>query len=520
MQLDTNDLQEMIKNYPESKNNEKQEFIRRLSEDRQALATLYSRLPGDESRAVLRILTDACRKKQAALELRSLEKEQGLAKNLLQSTDAKARKNAAALVGLCCAQEYTGLLLEMLQKEDTEFVRPSLLLALGKTGSANVYAFLKSYTPKNTVDKHREEEAAALLKAMSALSPAKPQTVKPDVKGFTLVLACAPGQTGLTKEELDEHEFPYRDFEPVKDSLSLQTANYTDVFACRTFLEALVFLGKCPANLQSLSVFLKNPKFSQSIRQLFHGRSLNYRIEVKGAISHEERIKIIEAAVGAIHIPGFANSPSSYAFELRIIAEKQQFVLLVKPSAELDTRFAYREKTLPASIHPVMAACILRHIYPYLRRDADVLDPFCGSGAMLFERAIMKPCKSLTGIDKEKYAIACSKANEAAAKITAHFINTDILNFVPEMKYDEIISNMPFGHRVGSHEDNETLYAGFIKGLDGLLKPKGMAFLFTNDKTLLKDLIEREQRFTIVEETLFNAGNLHPSLFILRRNKK
>ena len=138
---------------------------------------------------------------------------------------------------------------------------------------------------------------------------------------------------------------------------------------------------------------------------------------------------------------------------------------------------------------------------------------------MLFERALLKPCASLTGTDKEKYAISCAKQNESIAKTGAHFLLADILEFKPMERYDEIISNMPFGHRVGSHESNEALYRGFVKAMDGLLKPKGTAFLFTNDKALLRELIEKDGNFSIINEMVFNAGNLHPSLFIIGRAK-
>lgn len=512
------DFKTIIRKYIDLPPAQRQELLLGLNEDAFALGRLYSLLSGKDSRMVLRILADACKKKQAALTLHTLETEQGLIKDQLKGSDAKARKTAASLIGLCCAENYTSSLLDALEKEETEFVRPSIILALGKTKSPKAYDYLKSYKPQGTVNKHRAEEAEALLKALSSLSPKKPQAVKPDIRGFSLLLTCSAGQTGLTKEELDEQEMRYWDYEYARDMLLVQTGDYQNVFACRTFFEALILLGKCPGNLQSLTAFLQNMKFKDSIKALFKGKARGYRIEVKGAgLKHEDRRKIIETALGAIDIPDVANSPSSYAFELRILAEKNLFIILIKPSDKLDTRFAYREKTLPASIHPVTAACIMRHIFPYLKRGAAVFDPFCGSGAMLFERSFIKPCTSLTGTDKEKYAISCAMHNERIAKTGAHFLHCDILEFEPMERYDEIISNMPFGHRVGTHENNEALYYGFVKAMDRLLKPKGTAFLFTNDKLLMRDLIQKDDTFKILNETVFNAGNLHPSLFIIMR---
>lgn len=513
-----NELNEMMQNYIDMQPSEKQECLRLLGADKQKLKELYMLLELDSARMALRILADASKKKQVSEAVYTLEKEYGKIKGLLQSGDAKIRKNAAAWIGACCAADYAGLLTDALQKEDTEFVRPSILLALGKTKSPEVLEYLNHYEIKNQVEKHKEEEKAALNKALSWLSDERPEVIKPETAGFSILLNCSFGQAGLTREELDEQEYRYWEYEYLKDTLMLQTNDYESVFSCRTFFEALILLGKCPPNLNSLASFLQNPKFSESILRLYGGKASSYRIEVKGnRIRHEDRIAIIETVLDAIQIPGLTNNPSSYAFELRIVAEREYFILLIKPSAELDKRFAYRQKTLPASIHPVTAACIMRHIYPFLKRGADVLDPFCGSGTMLFERSFIKPCSSLTGTDNQKYAMVSAKDNEAQAKTGAHFIQTDILTYMPDNQFDEIISNMPFGHRVGSHENNTQLYEGFVKVMYGILKPKGMAFLFTNDKTLLRQLIEKDKHFTILDEKIFHAGDLHPSLFIIEK---
>lgn len=515
------DLIDRIQKYPLMTSVEKAQFLK-LFTDNGALTDQIYHLAGQGlDRLILRVLTDGVKKKQVAEKLYFLENKYAKVKGMLASDDPKVRKNAAEFIGACCAANYGDILTDTLEKEDTEFVRPSILLALGKTGDPKIHDYLQHYSLKNTVEKHRNEEKAALSKALSLLLCEDPKVVMPSTEGFPLLLTCAAGHLELTREEFEENEINYKDYPLLDNTLIVRTTSYKDVFACRTFYEAFVWLGKCPPTLHGLESFFHHPKFEQTIQKLYHGKQLSYRIEVKGSrLKHEERIKIIETAAKAIDIPSLVNSPSSYSFELRIIAGQAQFLLLIKPSPALDQRFSYRLKTLPASIHPVTAACIMRYIFPYLKRNADVLDPFCGSGTILFERSKIKGYASLTGTDNKKYAVVSAKQNETAAKTGAKFILTDILAYKPEKRYDEIISNMPFGHRVGSHEDNTQLYLGFVKALHGLLRPKGTAFLFTNDKKLLKDLINQNGQFSIRDETVFNSGNLHPSLFIIERSDK
>lgn len=512
------DLKDAIQKYPLMCANEKTQFLKLLSENKELIAELYNLAGKGMDRLVLRALSDAVKKKQPAEEFCRLEKKNFKIKNMLASEDAKVRKNSAELIGACCAPEYSDDLQWALEKEKTEFVRPSIILALGKTGNPKIRDYLAQYTLRNTVEKHIEDEKCALAKALSLLSAAEPEAVMPDAQGFPLLLTCAQGHAELTREELEENEMDFKDYPLLPDTLIVRTTDYRYVFRNRTFYEALILLGKCPRTPQGLEAFLKNPKFSDSIEKLYKGKMLSYRIEVKGnRLKHEARVKLIETAAKAIEIPWITNSPSSYSFELRILAQPEQYILLVKPSPTLDQRFSYRMNTLPASIHPVTASCIMRCIFPYLKRNADVLDPFCGSGTMLFERAKIKGYASLTGTDNQKYAIACAKKNESAAKSHARFLLTDILDYKPDKQFDEIISNMPFGHRVGSHENNETLYEGFVKMLPGLLRPKGVAFLLTNDKKLLADLVSQNGMLKTKDEIVFNSGNLHPSLFIIKK---
>ena len=58
-----------------------------------------------------------------------------------------------------------------------------------------------------------------------------------------------------------------------------------------------------------------------------------------------------------------------------------------------DNRFDYREKVLPTSINPVTAAIIMKSISKWLKPNAKVIDPFCGTGTMLIERAKSKEFK-------------------------------------------------------------------------------------------------------------------------------
>ena len=57
-----------------------------------------------------------------------------------------------------------------------------------------------------------------------------------------------------------------------------------------------------------------------------------------------------------------------------------------------DSRYDYRIKDLPASINPSSANMMLEEVRKYLKKDASVLDPFCGTSTMLIERSHTSSC--------------------------------------------------------------------------------------------------------------------------------
>ena len=85
---------------------------------------------------------------------------------------------------------------------------------------------------------------------------------------------------------------------------------------------------------------------------------------------------------------------------------------------------------MAASIAPVNAALAVELARPYLRENGQVLDPFCGVGTMLTERAKALPAHDLYGVDI--YRDAIEKARRNAENADAWFItSTGITSTLP-----------------------------------------------------------------------------------------
>jgi 23S rRNA G2445 N2-methylase RlmL len=170
-------------------------------------------------------------------------------------------------------------------------------------------------------------------------------------------------------------------------------------------------------------------------------------------------------------------------------------------------------------MHPATAAAVLHYAGVYLKENARVLDPFCGSGTFLIEREKFRKCEALTGVDIAHAAIDIARQNAAAAGSRAKFIVNDCLRFTADRKYDEVIANLPFGNRVGTHAQNERLYAAFVARLPEWLKPNGAAVLYTMEFTLLKKLIRETPALKLIAQERTEAGGLMPGIFVLQMKR-
>ena len=212
----------------------------------------------------------------------------------------------------------------------------------------------------------------------------------------------------------------------------------------------------------------------------------------------------------------FVNAPSSYDVELRAVEQGGQAQLMLRLYGYEDTRFAYRTEAVSASIHPVAAAAILYAHRDLMKPSHDVLDPFCGAGTLLAERAKIMGAKALTGLDISPAAWRIARSNLNNAGLHAKVFNRDCRGFVREEKVHEILCNLPFGHRVGSHNDNNKLYDDILRQWPTLLREDGFVLAITNDKQLFEYMAKRH-KFTIVRRTTFAYGGLSPTCYLLKR---
>ncbi len=474
------------------------------TEPQTELRALIDALAGDPVGA-LSALTAEAKKQTARAVIDGLLYDRSALYALLKGGEPKARKNAARLLGALASERDADALAAALNTETTRFVIPSILLALGSIGSAAAKTTLEDYVlpvaADSTEEKHVLEIAEAHRKALAACARDLPLPQRTHLDAPAKLLAVSPaGFAQQLKNELTSLGFSGT-LEP--DGVLIETADLKRLYRARCMTEALIPAGE--------KIALEPEAIASRVAGLLH---TPYRIELRGY--EGDRAAMIRALSLAL---GGGDNPSRYVDELRVACRAKGLCdVFVKPCNVPDHRFDYRKRSISASIAPATAACLARYALCFVSKEhLFALDPFCGSGTLLFELERAAPGCSVLGVDLSETALSAARENARTAKSRARFVKKDILRFEPRAAFDLVITNMPFGNRVGTHASNEPLYRGFVRLLPRLLADGGVALLYTMEHRLLFNCLKKEPSLTIVSELTTEAGGLNPRVTVVRK---
>ncbi len=451
---------------------------------------------------------------RAALEYKLAASREELHTRLFDPSP-KRRKQAARLAGALANPLDAAALISALEREETRFVRPSLLLALGSVGGDAAREALSAYTPVPPEtpgdEKHFREEQQARSTALERLAPAAHLPSFKALGEETRVALRGAIPSSIVSEC---SRLGIQTLERGAYGVELFLSGLAPLQSIRSFREALLPLGKITFEPNKLAALAESAGlFARLSRWHGHTGPFPIRLEVRG-VSHESRGAFIRACVPLLEKLGFANAPSAYAAELRVEIENSRANVYIKLSCAPDARFDYRKQALPASIHPADAAAIIRFAFPAAAQSARVLDPCCGSGTLLIEYGKYAKAR-LFGVDIAHQAIGAARENAKAAKLDIQLVRKDLAEFIAGEPFDAVIANLPFGLRAGTHNDNKALYPALLDRLPLWLTPGGTAALYTADAALLRRAIQKRPYLTLKSEAGIETGGLSARLFVI-----
>lgn len=453
---------------------------------------------------------------------------------LLQDEDPKVRKNTAALLGDLQIENAAESIFLAYTREETMFVRSTLVSALEKT---NAYPYLSelqdryeelcTIVPKENEKKHIQEELHALEKILRKESGHKGHTFVGWHEKMMVVLTTNPNHREIAAAELQEKHLAYRivlmplGVKAVVDDLHAVTK-------IRTFRELLfpIKLGKS-ITVNDAPEILGQALADSNILPLLkkchkEDAPFYFRLEMRNGMPLDERSRYTKKVALALEEGSsrmLLNSTDSYETEIRILSSKegQIRIFLKMNTIEMD-RFAYRKEAIAASIHPSSAALLMHLAKPYLKEKAQILDPCCGVGTMLVERHMLLPARVIYGIDIFGEAVEKAKINCDAAGMHVNFIHKDYLDFEHDYRFDEIIANMPVRGKK-TKEEQDRFYEYFFDKSADLLAPGGNMIIYSNEDGFIKKQLRLHENLRLKQEFVINEKN-HFVLYIIGLREK
>jgi tRNA G10 N-methylase Trm11 len=431
-----------------------------------------------------------------------VEAHEPLFLGFLQSEDAKTRKIAARLLGDIAYEQAVDALYEAYCAEEKLFVRSSYLTALGEF---DVTRFLPEFrdrleelttsevAPENR--KHTDEEIRELRKILIRHEGITRHTFLMEGGLHHVLLVANREHRALVARQTGGRLHPF--------GVAVHTDDLRPLLQVRTYREMLFPLPLRERLPEEELWRVWEPMLDLCRKYHEEDTPFYFRIECRAGIPLDERSRFTQRlgmGIEELSNGALINSTGDYEVELRLIADKDGlFFPCLKFSTLPDERFAYRKNAIAASIHPSVAALIMELSAPYLKENAQIMDPFCGVGTMLIERDLRVPAGEKYATDIFGEAIEGARENAALSGRQIHFIHRDFFDFRHDYKFDELITNMPVRGR-RTREEMDRLYTDFFEKALTLLAPEAVIILYTGESGFVKKQIRLRPELSLLQE--------------------
>ncbi len=185
-----------------------------------------------------------------------------------------------------------------------------------------------------------------------------------------------------------------------------------------------------------------------------------------------------------------------------------------RPLATRAWRVCNREGALNATVAHAMAFMTQPH-------SEDVfLNMACGSGTLMIERLAQGGAKEILGYDIDPQALECARQNIEAAGLSEQVkLRLGDARDLPlgNKSVDAICADLPFGHLVGSHDDNLILYPALRKEAARGAKRGARCVLISHEVRLLEGLLDESAVWDKQQVIRVALGGLYPRIFVLQR---
>lgn len=271
--------------------------------------------------------------------------------------------------------------------------------------------------------------------------------------------------------------------------------------------ERLVARDRQPAMVERVSVPLADTDSVVAAAQLLDVDTPNFRVQSKDPDRRAQWISRIESL-------GWVNEPSDWAVNIDVDTK----VIDLGPW-HWSRRFG-RLKRLPATTPGPVAAGLLR--LAKLHTGDTLLDPCAGVGTVPIVDALLRGGPA-HGLDQDPEAVALAEENVANLSVQqdVSVLEGDAMKLpFDDGSIDRVVSDLPFGKRIGSNELNKTLYPAILREIERVLSADGRAVLLSDDKRVLAESVAHARGLKVSGERVIRYNGVTPTAYIVRRSRR
>lgn len=221
------------------------------------------------------------------------------------------------------------------------------------------------------------------------------------------------------------------------------------------------------------------------------GRRLRFKVVARMSGEHEFRRVDLRRAVetGVLERGDRTWRPDETGADAEFWATvlDDELILAMRLS---DDRMRHREYKIahrPGSLRPSVAAALALLSDP--AAEDVVLDPMCGVGTVLIERAHLGRYAMLLGGDSEAEMLAAARENLGPRFKPIELRQWDAAALpLADSSVSKIVTNLPWGIKHGSHGENRRLYPRLLAEFRRVLRNDGRAVLLTAETRLMREL--------------------------------
>lgn len=254
--------------------------------------------------------------------------------------------------------------------------------------------------------------------------------------------------------------------------------------------------------------------------------AVSFRVTGNRTGEHEFTSVDVQRVAGAALVAkyGTAVNLTGYEVDVRVDVVHDRCWVGVQLTRTRLSKRQERVYTPMAALKTVVAYAMLR-----FARLGDgsggLLDPFCGSGTILIEAAQSFPDLPLYGSDAFAKPVQGTADNLAAMGLSKRVQLTqadarDLRDHYEPGSMRAIVTNPPFGVRLGRRSDFRHLYSNFLQGAHRILEPGGRLVVLVGRRRAFNFILDKVGGFHLAHVRIVETGGIYPAIFVLERRQR